>query len=60
MKFGYGIKEWVTYISITFSKLSKDKKSKKCPKSRNQPTLYESIVNKERKQRIGLNERNIQ
>jgi hypothetical protein len=34
--------------------------SEKCPRSRNQPTLYASMVNKENKQRPGLNQRNIQ
>jgi hypothetical protein len=60
MKVGYGTKEWGTYILITLSKSAKDKQLEKCPRSRNQPTLYASIVNKERKQRPGLNQRNIQ
>jgi hypothetical protein len=41
-------------------KVSKEKQSEKCPRSRNQPTLYASIANKERKQRPGSNQRNIQ
>jgi hypothetical protein len=53
---GYGTEEWVTYILITLSKLAKEKHSEKCPRSQNQPTLYESIVNKERKQRLGSNQ----
>jgi hypothetical protein len=60
MKFGYGIEEWVTCILITLSKSTKEKQSEKCPRSRNQPTLYASIVNKERKQRPGSNQMNIQ
>jgi hypothetical protein len=52
--------EWVTYILITLSKSAKEKQSEKCPRSRNQPTLYASIVNKESKQRPGSNQRNIQ
>jgi hypothetical protein len=60
MKVGYGIEEWVTYILIIFSKSAKEKQSEKFPKSRNQPKLYESIVNKESKQRPGSNQRNIQ
>jgi hypothetical protein len=60
MKFGYDTEEWVTYILITLSKSSKGKKLEKCPRSRNQPTLYASIVNKKRKQRPGLNQNNIQ
>ena len=50
MKLGYGIEEWVTFILITLSKSAKEKQTEKCPRSRNQPTLYASIVNKERKQ----------
>jgi hypothetical protein len=46
-------------ILITLSKSEKEKQSEKCPRSRNQPTLYVSIVNKERKQRPGSNQRNI-
>ena len=49
-----------TYILITFSKLAKDNRSEKFPRSQNQPTLYENIVNKESKQRLGSNQRNIQ
>jgi hypothetical protein len=60
MKVGYGIEEWVTCILITFSKLEKEKQSDKCPRSRNQPILYASIANKERKQRPGSNQMNIQ
>jgi hypothetical protein len=60
MKVGYGKEEWVTYILITLSKLVKEKQTEKCPRSRNQPTLYASIVNKESKQRPGSNQRNIQ
>jgi hypothetical protein len=60
MKVGYGTEEWFTYIFITFSNSTKEKRSEKCPKSRNQPTLYANIVNKERKQRPGSNQRNIQ
>jgi hypothetical protein len=60
MKVGYGTKEWVTCILITLSKLAKEKQSEKFPRSRNQPTLYASIANKERKQRPGSNQRNIQ
>jgi hypothetical protein len=41
-------------------KVSKRKQLEKCPRSRNQPTLYASIVNKESKQRPGLNQKNIQ
>jgi hypothetical protein len=52
--------EWVTCILITLSKSAKEKQSEKCPISRNQPTLYASIANKERKQRPGSNQRNIQ
>ena len=40
--------------------LAKEKQSEKCPISRNQPTLYASIANKEGKQRPGSNQRNIQ
>jgi hypothetical protein len=60
MKVGYGKKEWVSYILITLSKSAKEKHSKKCPRSQNQPTLYASIVNKENKQRLGSNQRDIQ
>jgi hypothetical protein len=60
MKVGYGIEEWVTYILITLSESTKEKKSEKCHGSQNQPTLYASIFNKERKQRPGSNQRNIQ
>jgi hypothetical protein len=60
MKVDYGTEEWVTFILITLSKLAKEKKSEKCPRSRNQPTLYASIANKESKQRPGSNQRNIQ
>jgi hypothetical protein len=60
MKVGYGTEEWVTCILITLSKSAKEKQSEKCPRSRNQPTLYASIANKERKQRPGSNQRNIQ
>ena len=60
MKVGYGTKEWGTYILITLSKSEKENPSEKCPRSRNQPTLYASIVNKERKQRPGSNKWNIQ
>jgi transposase InsO family protein len=60
MKVGYGIEEWVTCILITFSKSEKEKQSEKWPRSRNQPILYASFVNKERKQRPGSNQRNIQ
>jgi hypothetical protein len=59
MKVGYGKEEWVTYILITLSKSEKEKQLEKCPISRNQPTLYASIVNKESKQRPGSNKRNI-
>jgi hypothetical protein len=48
---------------IHFDNLSKSTKRKqleKFPRSGNQPTLYESIVNKERKQIPGSNQRNIQ
>jgi hypothetical protein len=41
-------------------KVSKKKQSEKCPRSRNQPTLYASIVNKESNQRPCSNQRNIQ
>jgi hypothetical protein len=60
MKFGYGTKEWVTYILITLSKSTKVKQLEKFPRSQNQPTLYANIVNKERKQRPYLNQKNIQ
>jgi hypothetical protein len=60
MKVGYGIEEWVTCILITFSKSAKENQSEKCPRSRNQPTCYASIVNNESKQRPGSNQRNIQ
>jgi hypothetical protein len=56
MKVGYGTKEWVTYILINLSKSKKQKQSEKFPRSRNQPTLYASIVNKESKQRLGSNQ----
>jgi hypothetical protein len=59
MKIGYGTKEWVTYILITLSKSAKEKQSEKFPRSRNQPTLYASIV-KKGKQRPCSNQRNIQ
>jgi hypothetical protein len=36
--------EWVTCILITLSKSAKEKQSEKCPRSRNQPTLYASIA----------------
>ena len=49
-----------TCILIILSKSTKEKQSEKCPRSRNQPTLYASIVNKESKQRPGSNQRNIQ
>ena len=52
MKVGYGTEEWVTCILITLSKSTKEKQLEKCPRSRNQPTLYASIVNKESKQRL--------
>jgi hypothetical protein len=55
MKVGYETKEWVTYVLITFSKSTKGKQLEKFPRSQNQPTLYENIVNKESKQRLGLN-----
>jgi hypothetical protein len=60
MKVGYETEEWVTYILITLSKSAEEKQSEKFPRSRNQPTLYASIVNKESKQRPGSNQRNIQ
>ena len=41
-------------------KVSKREVVREIPRSRNQPTLYASIVNKERKQRPGSNQRNIQ
>ena len=41
-------------------KVSKKEVATKIPQSRNQPTLYASIVNKERKQILGSNQRNIQ
>jgi hypothetical protein len=41
-------------------KVSKEMQSEKCPRSRNQPTLYASIANKESKQRPASNQRNIQ
>jgi transposase InsO family protein len=47
MEVVYGTKEWVTYILITLLKPTKKKQSETCPRSRNQPTLYASIVNKE-------------
>jgi hypothetical protein len=56
----HGIEEWARCIFITLSKPTKEKKSEKCPRSQNQPTLYASIVNKESKQRPGSNQRNIQ
>jgi hypothetical protein len=60
MKVGYGTEEWVTFILITLSKPTKDKQSEKCPRLRNQPTLYANIVNKERKQILCSNQRNVQ
>jgi hypothetical protein len=45
---------------ITLSKSAKEKQSDKCPRSRNQPTLYASIANQESKRRPGSNQRNIQ
>ena len=60
MNVGYDIEEWVTCILITLPKSAKEKQSEKFPRSRNQPTLYESIASKETKQRPGLNQRNIQ
>jgi hypothetical protein len=60
MKVGYDIEESVTYTLITLSKSAKRKQLEKFPISRNQPTLYASIVNKESKQRPCFNERNIQ
>jgi hypothetical protein len=60
MKVGYETKERVTYTLITLSKSTKSKELDKCPRLQNQPTLYASIVNKERKQRPGSNQRNIQ
>jgi hypothetical protein len=60
MKVGYGTEQWVTYIFITLSKSAKGKQLEKFLRSRNQPTLYEIIVNKERKQIPGLNQNNIQ
>jgi hypothetical protein len=60
LKVGYGIEEWVTCILITLSKSTKETQSEKCPRSRSQPTLFASIVNKESKQRPGSNQRNIQ
>jgi hypothetical protein len=60
MKFGDDTEEWVTYILITLSKSAKEKQSEKCPGSRNQPTLYANIVNKESKQKPGSNQMNIQ
>jgi hypothetical protein len=41
-------------------KVSKREAVKKFSRSRNQPTLYASITNKESKQRPGSNQRNIQ
>jgi hypothetical protein len=41
-------------------KVSKREAVREIPRSRNQPTLYASIANKERKQRPGSNQRNIQ
>ena len=41
-------------------KVNKGKQLDKFPRSQNQPTLYASIVNKESKQRPGLNQKNIQ
>jgi hypothetical protein len=41
-------------------KVNKREAVREMPGSRNQPTLYASIVNKERKQRPGSNQRNIQ
>jgi hypothetical protein len=60
MKFGYATEEWVTYILITFPKSAKGKQLEKFLISQNQPRIYASIVNKERKQRLGLNQNNIQ
>jgi hypothetical protein len=60
MKVGYGTEEWVTCILITFSKSTKENQLEKCPRSRNQPTLYASIANKKIKQRLGSNQGNIQ
>jgi hypothetical protein len=41
-------------------KVSKEESIREIPRSRNQTTLYASIVNKESKQRPGSNQRNIQ
>jgi len=41
-------------------KFSRREELEKFPESQNEPTLYASIVNKERKQRQGSNRRNIQ
>jgi hypothetical protein len=60
MKVGYGIEEWGTCILITLSKSKKENQSEKYLRSRNHPTLYASIANKEIKQRPGSNQRNIQ
>jgi hypothetical protein len=60
MKVGYVIEEWVTYTLITLSKSAKRNQLEKFPRLRNQLALYASIVNKERKQRPGLNQKNIQ
>ena len=58
MKVVYETEEWVTYTLTTLSKSAERKQLEKCPISRNQPTLYARIVNKERKQRPGSNKRN--
>jgi hypothetical protein len=41
-------------------KVSKREADREIPRSRNQPTLYASIFNKENKQILGLNKKNIQ
>jgi hypothetical protein len=49
MKVFYGTEEWVTYTFITLSNSAKRKQLHKCPRLRNQPTLYVSIVNQQKK-----------
>jgi len=58
IKVGYGTEEWGTHILITLSKSTEYKKSEKFLGSQNQPTLYASTINKERKQRLDSNQRN--
>jgi hypothetical protein len=63
---GKEYESWLWHIRmghINFDNLVKFRKReaiREMPRSQNQPTLYASIVNKERKQTPGLNQKNIQ